>query len=217
MRQPGLSTEATPQYQSYLLVAPFKFSARPLLEKTQIDFSKHRVSLEAVLIYRDKQTMLEIKPESIHILQDTLDSPDSLSNLSKVISATPVDYKEGAEITLRGEIIDSKCYLGAMKPSTRKVHRACAIRCLSGGIPPLFLVYTELSPEDKSQNQALVDTGSLSSHIVSHSLLLVDHNKRALNKDILHLVAKPIEIQGTLEKAGSFWLIKWDPSRFREL
>ena len=29
-----------------------------------------------------------------------------------------------------------------MKPATGKVHRACAIRCLSGGVPPGVLVRT---------------------------------------------------------------------------
>lgn len=43
-----------------------------------------------------------------------------------------------AELT--GEIVDSKCYFGVMNPGRGKVHRDCAVRCLSGGIPPALLV-----------------------------------------------------------------------------
>jgi hypothetical protein len=37
-----------------------------------------------------------------------------------------------------GEIVDSKCFLGVMNPGERTVHRDCAIRCLSGGVPPML-------------------------------------------------------------------------------
>ena len=41
---------------------------------------------------------------------------------------------------LTGELVDTKCWYGVMRPATGKVHRACAVRCLSGGIPPGILV-----------------------------------------------------------------------------
>jgi hypothetical protein len=44
------------------------------------------------------------------------------------------------EFLLRGELVDTKCWLGVMRPSTGKVHRACAVRCLAGGVPPGLLV-----------------------------------------------------------------------------
>ncbi|MFN0049106.1 MAG: Rieske 2Fe-2S domain-containing protein [Cytophagales bacterium] len=39
---------------------------------------------------------------------------------------------------LSGQIIDPKCYFGAMNPGEGKTHKACAVRCLSGGIMPVF-------------------------------------------------------------------------------
>jgi hypothetical protein len=48
--------------------------------------------------------------------------------------------RSGATVTLRGEIVDSKCFLGVMNPGEGAVHRDCARRCLSGGIPPMLLV-----------------------------------------------------------------------------
>ena len=40
--------------------------------------------------------------------------------------------------SIKGEIVDSKCYFGAMRPGFGKTHRACAVRCISGGIPPVL-------------------------------------------------------------------------------
>ncbi|MCA9695849.1 MAG: hypothetical protein KC636_40100 [Myxococcales bacterium] len=47
---------------------------------------------------------------------------------------------ELGEVTLVGELVDTKCYLGVMRPGFGKVHRGCATRCLSGGVPPGLLV-----------------------------------------------------------------------------
>lgn len=43
------------------------------------------------------------------------------------------------EGVLRGEIVDSKCFAGAMKPGEGKTHKACAALCLRGGIPAMFM------------------------------------------------------------------------------
>lgn len=43
-------------------------------------------------------------------------------------------------VVLTGELVDTKCYFGVMRPATGKVHRACAVRCLSGGVPPGLLM-----------------------------------------------------------------------------
>jgi len=46
----------------------------------------------------------------------------------------------GAEpTTLVGEIVDSKCYAGAMNPGEGKAHESCGSFCLYGGIPALFV------------------------------------------------------------------------------
>lgn len=45
--------------------------------------------------------------------------------------------------TLVGEIVDSKCYAGAMNPGEGKAHEACGSFCLYGGIPALFVTRAE--------------------------------------------------------------------------
>jgi hypothetical protein len=39
-----------------------------------------------------------------------------------------------------GEVVDFKCYLGAMKPGSGVTHRGCAALCVQGGIPPALVV-----------------------------------------------------------------------------
>jgi len=49
-------------------------------------------------------------------------------------------------VTYVGEIIDPKCWLGAMKPGSGLVHKACAELCIRGGIPPFFVGNAEGQP-----------------------------------------------------------------------
>ena len=48
--------------------------------------------------------------------------------------------KKFGETRLKGEIYDPKCAFGAMKPGFGKPHRSCAIRCISGGVPPILRI-----------------------------------------------------------------------------
>jgi hypothetical protein len=49
------------------------------------------------------------------------------------------DPRPGPEVLLSGEVVDSKCHLGAMRPGRGTGHRGCAALCLRGGVPPLFV------------------------------------------------------------------------------
>ena len=85
------------------------------------------VQLRGKLIYRAENTMIEVMPNSIVIKSTT------------GLIGSPV---EKGIVTIRGEIVDSKCFSGVMNPGSGKVHRDCATRCLSGGVPPLLLEST---------------------------------------------------------------------------
>lgn len=45
-----------------------------------------------------------------------------------------------SEVEMVGEIVDSKCFLGVMKPGRGKTHRSCASLCIRGGVPPGLFV-----------------------------------------------------------------------------
>jgi hypothetical protein len=105
----------------YLLVAPGKHGADEFVR----DYANQHVHLKGKLIYREEGTMIEVDPASIHAEGGAVIHGDAAEDLGPT--------------TLTGEIVDSKCFLGVMNPGSGKVHRECAARCLSGGIPPAFL------------------------------------------------------------------------------
>jgi hypothetical protein len=158
------------KYSRYLLVAPGKHGADDLVAS----FDGKHVRLQGQLIYRDSQTMVEITPGSITVLDDTPADQEPAHDLGVV--------------SLAGEIVDSKCYLGVMNPGQGKVHRDCAARCLSGGIPPIFV-----TTNGREQ------------------LVLVGLDGRALGRDALReFIAEPITIRGDLLQQGESRLLKID-------
>ena len=85
-----------------------------------------RVTVKGRLLYWHNMMMLEINdPGSFKVLGN---APDQLP----VMKLGPSD--------LTGELVDTKCFFGAMRPATGKIHRGCAVRCLSGGVPPGILI-----------------------------------------------------------------------------
>jgi hypothetical protein len=92
------------------------------------------VRLRAKLIYRNEGAMLEVVPNTI-----AQSSPVPLDSSQNV--------RIGETVTLTGEIVDTKCFLGVMNPGRGKVHRDCAARCISGGLPPALLVQNASSSE----------------------------------------------------------------------
>ena len=51
----------------------------------------------------------------------------------------PLPQGAAEPATLTGEIVDTKCYAGAMNPGEGKAHEGCGSFCLYGGIPALFV------------------------------------------------------------------------------
>lgn len=163
----------------YFLCAPGKHGAAELFPAAQ---PAQRVKMRGTLIERDGRHMIEVIPGS-PVLEAAARPP-----------AAPQDL---GELTLRGEIVDSKCYLGVMKPGNLKPHKSCAIRCISGGIPPVFLV------RDR-EGQALY-------------LLLEGADGRAVNAEVLPFVAEPLEITGRVERRDDLLVLKAEPKGFRRL
>ena len=81
---------------------------------------------------------------------------------------------------LVGEIVDTKCYLGAMKPGRGKPHRSCASLCIRGGIPAALLVRTETGEREL--------------------IHLVDPAGRPLGPELLEWVGQPVQIVGQLRR-----------------
>jgi len=155
------------EFSQYLLVAPGKHGADSLVSP----FDGKHVRLRGQLIYRDGQTMVEVDPKKI-TLTEGQENPEI-----KTIDLGPA--------TLTGEIVDSKCYLGVMNPGRGKVHRDCAARCLSGGIPPALLT----------------STGEI--------VLLVNHDGKSFPQNALQeFVDEVVIVRGELEQRGDIKMIR---------
>lgn len=149
----------------HILVGGGKFGVKTLIAGAH----GHRVRFNGSLILREPFRMIEMnRPETFTLLdKDQAPAPD-VSSLG------------GGKFT--GELVDTKCWSGVMRPATGKVHRACAIRCLSGGVPPGLLV------RDGSGDGVVI--------------LLAGPRGEALKYDI-QLAGTFIEVSGTLELHGA--------------
>ncbi len=187
----GLAAQANPAglrgpapASRYLLAAFGKHGAGPALA----GLDGHRVRLSGSLVHRDDQTLIELSAGALEDLGAVKNGQTSaLASGSAEVSA----------VTLQGEIVDSKCFLGVMKPGNLKPHRACATRCISGGIPPVFLVR---------------DSAGLATYY-----LLTDADGGAVNDRILDRVAEPLEITGSVQRLDDFLVLRSDPASYRRL
>lgn len=167
---------------AYLLVAPGKFGAAPLVG----EFDGAHVQLEGSLVWRDGRTLIEVVPGSVRRQPETAPG-------SAILDA---ELDLGVH-TLRGEIVDSKCFLGVMNPGELRPHRECAVRCISGGIPPALVVR---------------DADGHATY-----LLLVSADGHAVNHDVLDLVAEPVEITGRVTRQRDLLQLRANPETYRRL
>lgn len=158
----------------YLLVAEGKHGA------DVIGFDGKNVKLKGTRIYRDGLTMIEVVAGS----------------LQSVGAATAnIPTSDLGQFTLVGEIVDSKCYLGVMNPGETKVHRECAVRCISGGVPPMLIA------RNAAGNEV--------------ALQLISASGAPVNAEVLDIVAEPVEITGQVVRTGEQLLLKADPKTYR--
>ena len=176
--RPG-DTGDLPRATAYALVDPFKWGA----DTSVAGLDGKRVRMEGTLVYRDGQVMLEVVPDSVRAAETGADPRPPVEALGT--------------FTLRGEIVDSKCFLGVMNPGDLKPHRACAARCISGGIPPVLVTRAADGSE---------------THFVLCSLL-----GEPVNEAVLPFVAEPVEVSGRLAQDGSYLLLSIDPALIRRL
>jgi hypothetical protein len=176
--RPG-QTGSNLRFSSYYLVAPWKFG---LDTQALARFDGKSVRLIGTLIYRGDRTMVETRPDWIQEKRAA-----GTNSLPEVVAL--------GKQTLIGEIVDSKCFLGVMNPGQLTPHRGCAIRCISGGVPPVLLV---------RQMEGAVNY-----------FLLVSAEGKPVNKAVLDLVAEPVEITGDVERQGEILILRADPATYR--
>lgn len=168
------------------LAGPGKFSADRILAGIPDGF----VTLHGSRIRRGRHEMLELRGQN-----GVRPGPDrGQSGVRPESDPVPTWVRPGSDpnltpgvTTLRGEIVDSKCFVGVMNPGEGAVHRDCARRCLSGGLPPMLLV------RDGMQREELV--------------LLVSEDGGPIGRALAGLAGRAIELSGRLERDGEAYVL----------
>jgi hypothetical protein len=165
------------------LVAPGKHGADTIVQ----GLDGRRVTLMGTRIRRGPQTMIEIEPDSIGMAEDSKPSQ---------AEALPADGRSGDRpVEIRGEIVDSKCFLGVMVPGSGKTHKDCAALCLRGGVPPALHV------QDRSGRSSVV--------------LLTGSTGEKIGAEHLQRAGEAIDMTGVVGRQGGWLMLRSDPRSWR--
>lgn len=91
------------------------------------------------------------------------------------------------EVTLSGEILDAKCWYGAMRPGHGKPHKTCAALCIRSGLPPALFAFG--------------DDARL------HPVLLASETGAKANALVLPFVGEAVRVRGVLVQRGDLLLL----------
>lgn len=135
------------------------------------------VRLRGGLVERDGTGMIEIyqPPEDATLEPAARASIESRPRVAR------------GRVELRGELVDSKCWLGRMHPGAGRTHRACAQQCVAGGIPAV-LVTRDAAGTETLHVLAGLDDGSL--------------------EHVLELLSDPVQVAGELEQDADLWILR---------
>jgi nitrite reductase/ring-hydroxylating ferredoxin subunit len=177
----GRDISGNPLIATFPLVNAEKFGADEIVKSylSQNKADAVGVKITGAVIKRDSVRAIELS-----------DGAASVKVLNAAHTMPPAKLTMIGDTILRGQIIDPKCYLGAMNPGEGKPHRSCAIRCISGGIMPM-LAYR-------------------SNGRMKYAVLLGSAGER-INKEVLDYVAEPVAIKGRLYTFDDWQVLYIDP------
>lgn len=132
-----------------------------------------------------------------HAMLAVVDGPEAFARTAAAISPPPVEEVLGETLRV-GEILDAKCWFGAMRPGFGKTHKSCAALCARGGLPLAFCA-----------DRACVDGGD--------APLFLDRAGRAHGPVIIPLVADPVTATGLLVRVGDILQFRVDRGDIRRL
>ncbi len=144
-------------------------------------FDNQPVEITGYLLDRGGSRMIE------------LDTADDAVRRSTASFPTPKPPITLGNRELLGEIADSKCYLGAMKPGIGLIHRECAERCVRGGIPPALVVH-----DDRGQ---------------AAMLILCGPDLRPLNEQLAAYAGDIVTLKGDITRQGTLLLMIVNPDQ----
>lgn len=162
-----------------LLVGYGKWGAEGIMkeiEKEAGPLDRKEITIRGSLIYGDGKALIELTEKE-----------ESLVSVGKQAPPSPTFAPQEKAVSLEGEILDPKCYFGVMKPGEGKIHKSCAIRCISGGIPPVFR--------------------SMQNGRYEYSILR-GPNGESINEEVLPFVASTIRLEGIMTQEEGWNIIR---------
>lgn len=178
----GKDSKGLPIIKTYPLVNDGKFGANGIVDSIKKTFNtdEYLTQIQGGELKRKNISALELSNQflSVKVSHKKIEIPNG-------------ELKKLVDTVIIGEIVDPKCYLGAMNPGEGKPHRACAILCIGGGIMPMVRF--------KGKNQEM-----------KYAILLGLKGER-INQEVIPFVAEPVRISGTLYQFDNWNVFYTDP------
>jgi nitrite reductase/ring-hydroxylating ferredoxin subunit/DMSO/TMAO reductase YedYZ heme-binding membrane subunit len=174
---PRLEVASAGGITQYLLAAAGKHGAALVAAP----FDGRQVSVSGTLAQRGNAALFEV---------------DSISP-SDLPAAPALPQRGLGSFTLRGEIVDSKCWTGVMNPGEGKTHLDCAVRCVSGGLTPLLVL------RDSSGRES--------------QLILTDGSGQPMPRSLLPAVGRPVSVRGDVVREGTLLFLRAGPESIQVL
>lgn len=152
-----------------------------LEKKLKMPLVQREIQLKGTLLYNDGKLLMQVD-----------------SNENPIVGTGPIaggdlqpEKKSLGEVTIKGEIVDPKCYFGVMKPGIGKPHKDCAIRCILGGVPPVLRVMNKEG--------------------IANYYLVAGPNGEKLNEALKNFIAEPVSINASAVQYGDWVVLYTDP------
>lgn len=181
--------------RTYILVEQGKLGAGDRIKSEQGQAGWAKVT--GYLVERDGRHVLELDGSRDKPIVQVSKAPPQIGGIHDDVFDPLAPAVDLGAHTLRGEIVDPKCYLGVMQPGDGKTHKVCATLCIKGGIPPMLLV------RDRKGKAA--------------AYLLTDSEGKAFPDSHHEYIADPIEITGQVLRDGDLLILRADLDSIRRL
>jgi DMSO/TMAO reductase YedYZ heme-binding membrane subunit len=164
-----------------MLVDFGKFSSKRSIsiyeERNKVKLNGKKIKIRGTKISYNNQMLIELAEREDAIL-GVYEDVEYLSNTSQIV-----------ENSLRGEIVDPKCFFGVMNPAEGKIHKSCAIRCIAGGIPAIL--------RKKSDNG-------------ENYYIIIGDQGQYINKKLLPYIGEDVLIKGKITRINNWNYIELD-------
>jgi len=178
----NISSDAPNKPVVSLLVQPGKHGA----QSRTAGLDGHMVRIIGTTLNRDGRRLIELAA-----------SPDAVTEIPAPSQPKTLRIAALGAQTLRGEIIDSQCYMGAMKPGDGKSHKTCATLCIAGGVPPMLVTHDQ--------------SGAAAYYI------LTTRDGQSAGALVTPYLGVPVEITGDLQSWSDLKLLQTDADSIHRL